>query len=132
MHVEVDQIAGRRFAIRARGLEIVVDDTAERGGPGDGFRPTELLLGGLGACMMGTMITFARNQDIPIRSVHMELDDEEVPHPERVGRIAITMQVEAEATERQIQSLRRVAQACKIHNTLQRPPEFSFTFEVTQ
>lgn len=131
MYVEVDQVAGRRFAVRARGLEVIVDDTVEHGGPGDGFRPTELLLGGLGACMMGTMITFARNQEIPIQGVHMELEAEEVPHPERIGRIIIKMEVQAGASERQIESLRRVAQACKIHNTLKDGPEFSFSFEVT-
>ncbi len=132
MQVAVDQVAGRRFAVRARGLELIVDDTLDQGGPGDGFRPTELLMGGLGACMMGTMITFARNQEIPIRGVHMELEDEEIPHPERIGRITIKMRVTADVTERQIQSLGRVAQACKIHNTLKHGPDFEFAFEVAK
>ena len=34
MHVELEQIEGRRFAIRARGNEVTVDDTLEAGGPG--------------------------------------------------------------------------------------------------
>jgi uncharacterized OsmC-like protein len=130
VHVTVEQLDGRRFAVRARELELIIDDTLENGGPGDGFRPTELLLGGLGACMMGTMINFARNQEIPIRGVSMELDDTEFPHPERIGRITIKMEVTAEATERQIASLQRVAAACKIHNTLEREPEFDFDFHV--
>jgi len=35
MRVEVDQIEGRRFRIRAREVEAIVDDTIESGGPGD-------------------------------------------------------------------------------------------------
>ena len=64
MQVDIAQLEWRRMAIRARGNEIIVDDTLETGGPGDGWRPSELLLGGLGACMIGTMLTFAKNQGI--------------------------------------------------------------------
>ena len=131
MHVEVNQVEGRRFVIRARGAETIVDDTVESGGPGDGFRPTELLLGGLGACMMGTMLTFARNQEIPVHDVAMDLEDEVALHPKRIGRIRMRMSVGVEATERQLASLRRVAAACKIHTTLARGADFDFTFETT-
>ena len=67
MQVEMEQVEGRRFRIRARGVEVIVDDTVEAGGPGDGFRPTELLMGALAACMAGTMVTFADRQGIEIR-----------------------------------------------------------------
>jgi uncharacterized OsmC-like protein len=131
MEVTVERIAGRRFAVNARGLEVVVDDTVENGGPGDGFRPTELVMGGLGACMMGTMINFARNQGITIGDVQVSLHDEVAEHPERMGVINITMVVETDATERQLASLERVASACKVHNTLERSPEIKLDFRGT-
>lgn len=130
MHVELEQVADRRFAIRARGLEVIVDDTIEAGGPGDGFRPTELLLGALAACMAGTMTNFATDQDIPIRGISMELDDEVSKAPTRIGRVNVTMTVDAEASDRQSASLERVASACKIHNTLQESPDIELSFEV--
>lgn len=130
MKVVVERVAGRRFAVKARGVETVVDDTVEAGGPGDGFRPTELVMGGLGACMLGTMINFARNQGIEIGDVEVYLEDEVAEHPERMGRIAITMIVETDASERQVASLERVASACKIHNTLERSPEIVLDFKV--
>lgn len=131
MQVEVEQLEWRRMAIRARGLELVVDDTVEAGGPGDGWRPSELLLGALGTCMIGTMLTFARNQGIEVRDVSMHLEDEAAEHPERIGSISIRMSLGADATDRQKRSLERVAAACKIHNTLERPPgiEFDVAFE---
>jgi uncharacterized OsmC-like protein len=130
MKVVVERVAGRRFTVNARGVQTVVDDTVEAGGPGDGFRPTELVMGGLGACMMGTMINFARNQGIEIGDVEVHLEDEVAEHPERMGRITITMTVETDASERQVASLERVASACKIHNTLERSPEIVLDFKV--
>lgn len=131
MEVELHQVAGRRFAIRARGNEVVVDDTVEAGGPGDGFRPTELLLGALAACMAGTMTNFANDQEIAIDGITVSVSDRVEKAPTRIGEIAVSMVVRADADERQAASLERVASACKIHNTLRRSPEIEVAFEVT-
>jgi uncharacterized OsmC-like protein len=126
--VEVVQVEGRRMAIRARGLELIVDDTLEAGGPGDGWRPSELLMGALGTCMIGTMINFATNQGISVSDITMEVEEETVEHPERLGTIRIVMRLDTDADDRRIKTLERVAGACKIHNTLERSPEISFDF----
>lgn len=130
MHVELEQLEGRRFAIRARGLELIVDDTIEAGGPGDGFRPTELLLGALAACMAGTMLNFADNQEISIEGISVRVDDEVDTRPTRIGSIAVEMDVTTAADERQQRSLERVAAACKIHTTLTHSPDVGLAFEV--
>ena len=131
MHVQLEQIEGRRFVIKARGNELIVDDTVEAGGPGDGFRPTELLLGALAACMAGTMTNFATDQEIPIRGISMEVVDEVSKAPTRIGRVNVTMTVDAEASDRQAASLGRVAAGCKIHNPRMASPDVEVTFEVT-
>lgn len=128
--VQVEQIDGRRLVIRARGNEVVVDDTLETGGPGDGFRPTELLLGALGACMIGTMINFARRQDITVADIAMQLEDDTADKPTRVERIRATMSLATDAGERRRDSLRRAAGGCKIHNTLDASPTVEFEFQV--
>lgn len=132
MRIEMQQVEGRRFKISARGIDVIVDDTLEAGGPGDGFRPTELLMGALAACMAGTMLNFARNQEIAVNDISITMEDEAVDHPDRIGRIAIAMDVSAEATDKQVASLERVAAACKIHNTLQRPPTIELDFSVSR
>jgi uncharacterized OsmC-like protein len=130
MDIELHQIEGRRFAIRARGNEVIVDDTVEAGGPGDGFRPTELLLGALAACMAGTMTNFAADQDINIDGITVSVSDQVEKAPTRIGGITVSMVVHADADERQAASLERVASACKIHNTLNHPPHVDVEFEV--
>ena len=132
MQVDIEQIEGRRMAIRARGLELIVDDTVEAGGPGDGFRPSELLMGALGTCMIGTMITFARNQNITVSDISMHVEDEALEHPERIGTIRLIMDLETDADDRRVQTLERVAGACKIHNTLERSPVIEFEFRAKQ
>lgn len=131
MKVELEQLDGRRFAIRARGLELIVDDTIADGGPGDGFRPTELLLGALAACMAGTMVNFADNQNIGINGISVRVEDEVAKQPTRIGSIAVDMSVRSDATDAQQRSLERVASACKIHTTLAHSPDVSVNFEVT-
>lgn len=128
MQVHVEQLEGRRMAIRARGLELIVDDTLEAGGPGDGFRPSELLMGALGACMIGTMVQFARNQDIEVKDVYVDVADEELMHPERIGTIRVKMELSTDADDRRIKTLERVASACKIHNTLGSNPAIELEF----
>jgi uncharacterized OsmC-like protein len=130
MRVEIEQIDGRRFKIRARGMEAIVDDTAEAGGPDDGFRPTELLMGALGSCMAGTMLNFARNQGISVGGITLSIEEEAAERPQRIGRISVSMRVRASCTENQVASRVRVAAACKIHNTLERGSEIALDFAV--
>ena len=120
MEVRVDRVRDARFEIRARDASVIVDRLEEQGGPGDGFRPVELLLGSLGACMLGTMLTFAENQQIPVGDVSLVLKPVIEEHPERIARVDMTMQIQGDLSEKQLQSLKRVSQGCKIHNTLHR------------
>ena len=129
MQVRVERISGRRLEIAARGVTTVVDRLAEDGGPGDGFRSGELLLGALGSCMLGTMLTFAENQKIDVGNVSVELRPVVEEHPERIARIDIAMRIEGDVTDRELQSLKRVAERCKITNTLHAGAETRLTLE---
>lgn len=129
MHVDVDRLEAARLAVRTRGLDVIVDRLAEDGGPGDGFRPTELLLGALGACMAGTVLTFAERQELDLTGLSFSIDDEVADHPKRVAAITVVMRVGGELSARQLESLGRVAKRCKIHNTLDDGPEIVLRVE---
>jgi putative redox protein len=118
MRVEVSSLDDRRLSVAARDVTLPVDRHAEADAPSEGFRATELLLGALGACMVGTALEFARRQELPVTSITMVLEDETVRHPTRVGEIAATMQVEGSVSDRNLERLTRVAARCKVHNTL--------------
>lgn len=118
MRVEVTSLDQQHLEVSARDVTLPVDRYAEAGTPSVGFRPTELLLGALGACMVGTALEFARRQDLPVTGITIELDEETVRHPTRVGEIAVTMKVEGPVTDEDLERLGRVAARCKVHNTL--------------
>jgi putative redox protein len=112
--------------INARGVTTIIDDLIEDGGPGDGFRPTELLVGALGACTIGTMLTFAKNTGMPVEGVSMVLEAEKAPAPSRVSSITMVMEVAGDLTAKDLERLQRVAKACTVHNTLKNEPLVEF------
>ena len=127
MRVDVEQVEGRRFRIRARGVEAIVDDTLESGGPALGSGPPNWYSAPAWA---GMMLNFARNQGIPVSAITLAVEEETTERPQRIGRIRVAMRVRASCTEHQVASLERVAAACKIHNTLEHGPEMSLDFAV--
>jgi uncharacterized OsmC-like protein len=116
------------MSVKTRGLELIIDDTIEAGGPGDGFRPAELIMAALGTCTIGTMINFARNQGIEVSDITMEVSEETIEHPERIGTFNVSMSVHTDADDKRVRTLERVAGACKIHNTLKDPPQINLEF----
>lgn len=129
MRVEVERIRDRRLEVRARGMTIAIDRMPHEGEDPEGFRPTELLLGALGACMVGTMLAFADNEGIDVQGVTVELEDTETTAPRRIESIDVTMRVRADVPERRAATLERVASRCKIHTTLASTPEVRLSFE---
>lgn len=131
MRVEINRVDGKRLSVTGADGQVIIDDLSADGGPGDGWRPTELVLAALGGCMIGTMLSFAADQDIPIGDVRMVLEDEVAGPPKRIGAIIMTMFVGGDVTDRQLASLERVAAKCKIGNTLATPPDVVFAMKRT-
>lgn len=96
---------------------------------GDGFRSVELLLAALGSCMLGTMLAFAENSGIDLDGVRLELEPTLAKSPERVEEIRMTMRIEGDVEPRRLESLRRVAEHCKVHSTLERNPSLLLVVE---
>lgn len=129
LKVHVEWQGGKRIHVEARGNRIVVDEAKEGG---DGFRPTELLLGALGACTMGTLLNFCQNMDIPIESFSIDLQGKREKAPERVGEIRISLVLAGEVPEDRVETLRRVAKGCRIHYTMTHPPKIELEMQVAE
>ncbi len=122
MKVSVTQLEGARLSVKAgEGFEVIVDRDAADGSK-QGFRPVELLLGALGACTVGTMLTFAEGQHLELRGVSVELEAESASRPERVSEISLTIDLPSYLDAEAAAQLVRVGKHCKIHNTLKREP----------
>lgn len=79
---EADGMAGARLRI---------DQPADEGGGGSGFKPVELLLQALAACMATTVVKILAKQRVDLRSYRIEAHgdrDAEMPH--QYTRIVLT------------------------------------------
>lgn len=94
-----------------------------------GLRSVELLLAALGSCMLGTMLVFAENVGVPVEGVRLELTPTLADGPERVSRIEMRLRITGEIEPRRLASLRRVAEHCKVHSTLEHGPELTLSVE---
>jgi uncharacterized OsmC-like protein len=122
--VVVERAASGVLEAHARHVTLRVGRHAE-----DGLRSVELLLAALGSCMLGTMLAFAENVGVPVDGVRLELTPTLVDGPERVARIDMRLRIGGDIEPKRLASLRRVAEHCKVHSTLEHGPELTLTVE---
>lgn len=122
--VVVERAADGGLVAHARGVTLRVGRQAD-----EGLRSVELLLAALGSCMLGTMLAFAENVGVPVEGVRLELAPTVAEGPERVSRIDMKLRIEGDVEPRRLASLRRVAEHCKVHATLEHLPVLTLTVE---
>jgi uncharacterized OsmC-like protein len=123
MKVEITRTDDNHLVVGARGHTLSVHRGVQRDEATDGVTASELVLGGLGACMLGTALTFARNTGMDLDDIQVTMDADSARHPERLETIRVAMTVTGILTDKQLASLSRVAARCKIHNTFADSPK---------
>lgn len=113
-------------ALEARARDVTVSVGRQAAGA---MHSVELLLAALGSCMLGTMLAFAENVGVPVDGVRLELTPTVVDGPERVARIDMRLRIEGDIEPKRLASLRRVAEHCKVHSTLEHLPELTLTVD---
>lgn len=116
MNVIVQTIGKGDLEISAGRATITVD----RSGDADAvsFHSVDLVLAGLGSCMVGTMLDAAKEVGIPVGNVRVELRPIISFKPERVSKVKIKMFLDGDLTDSQIAELKVAAESCKVHNSL--------------
>jgi uncharacterized OsmC-like protein len=85
----------------------------------DTFKAGELILGALGACVLGTVRSYAKNHGITgLEDVRAEIHGEEAEAPSRLARIEVLVELTGTLSADEELRLQRAAASCKIHNTL--------------
>ena len=116
MNVVVETITKGILEITAGKATTRVDRTGDP--DAIGFHSVDLLLAGLGSCMVGTMLSAADEASILVSHVRVELRPIVSFGPERVSKIKIKMFVDGEITADQTEELKLAAESCKVHNSL--------------
>jgi putative redox protein len=113
---------GFAFDIRVRGHQLTCDLSEKDGGQDRGPSPAELLAASLGACtammIQGYCQGHGHEGDVGV-SLTIELAND----PKRVGSIVIDVELPAAVPKDKLDVIRRVAEHCPVHQTLNNPPQ---------
>ena len=125
MQVQITQLEGVRFAIKARNHTIVCDQPVENGGTDAGMTPPELMLASLGSCAAFYAAQYLKTRHLAETGVEVSVTAEKLKQPARLGAFRINVSCPVQLTEEQQQALTNSVHHCLIHNTLLSPPEIA-------
>ena len=68
---------------------------------------------------------------IPVEGVSIRMEGTRSANPDRISEIRATMEISGEIPPERVETIKRVAKGCRIHNTLSRPPEISVDLKIS-
>jgi putative redox protein len=107
---------GYTHDLQVDGHGLVVDEPRDRGGADEGPTPTRLLAGSLAACTAITVEMYAAHKGWDLGHVEVDVDmayDGPVP-----SSFKVTMRVECELDDDQVERLRVIAGKCPVHRVI--------------
>jgi uncharacterized OsmC-like protein len=121
--LKVTSLGHDRFVIDIRGFGVEVDQPLSAGGTDTGPTPTELFVSSLASCVAFYARRFLHrhkigNEHLVVTS-RFEMSD---TPPARVALIDMDVAIGAKLSERQLQVLKKVVDACAVHNSIRQPP----------
>lgn len=120
--ISIRHEGGYKFRLKCREHEIVTDLPHSSGGTNHGPTPPEYLAAALGSCVGVYVVDYCQRTGIPYEGMRIELKWEDGKAPSRVANIEVSVALPQGVPEEHREKLQRVAEACKVHNTLMHPP----------
>ena len=99
----------------------LADEPTDVGGTDSGPSPHSIVLSGLGACTVATLVMYARHKEWPLAGVRVELDLALPGKGETGGQITRRIHLEGDLQTDQQARLLQVANACPVHKLLSGP-----------
>ena len=102
------------------GTRIFTDAPTDNMGQGSAFSPTDLCALSLTTCIITTMGIYAATKDFAIASAEASTIKHMASDPRRIACIEVELVITLahDATERQIEGLRRIASTCPVSRSL--------------
>jgi uncharacterized OsmC-like protein len=113
---------GLAFDVRVRGHTVTSDMSPRDGGADAGLAPVELFAGSLGACIAMMVQRYCDSCGHGDGDVAVSMTIELADQPKRIGGIVVDVELPDGVPASRHEAIRRVAEQCVIHGTLQHPP----------
>jgi len=127
MSVTARSLSNYQVEISAGRHRLISDEPPPQGDDA-GPNPFDLLLGGLGSCVVITLQMYARRKQWPLEGVEIELESYTLPAAEcpgcksEPGKLVTIIEkrltFQGALSPEQIQRLREIADKCPVHKTL--------------
>lgn len=121
--------------VEVRGHVVTIGEPVEKGGTDDGASPMEMFLAGLGACVGITLRMYANLKGLPVREIRVAAAQarkkrgevpaeaiEEGDEREELPVVELSIEVEGDLTDAQVDRLRYIARRCPVHRVLTENP----------
>ena len=111
------------------GNQIITDAQTDNNGKGEAFSPTDLVSSALSSCMMTLMGIAAEREDIDLRGLKATVTKIMASSPRKIQEIRIEFTIDnLQATEVQVQKLKRAALTCPVALSLSESITQTVTF----
>ena len=111
------------------GNQIITDAPTDNNGKGEAFSPTDLVSSALSSCMMTLMGIAAEREDIDLRGLKATVTKIMASSPRKIQEIKIEFTIDnLQATEVQVQKLKRAALTCPVALSLSESITQTVTF----
>lgn len=118
LQVQVREQDGKA-RITTREAELIVGRGPDGHEQPNTFKAGELILGALGACVLGTVRGYAKHHGITgLEDLRVVVLGAENEAPSRISRSHVFLELEGHLTAEEELQLQRAAASCRIHNTL--------------
>lgn len=131
MELIVKHLDNVRFAVQARGHELVCDQPLDNGGSDAGMSPPEFLLASLGTCAGFYAVQYLRTRSLPTEGLEVRISAEKALGPPRLASFEIEVTI-PEIGERHKEGVLRAVKSCLIHNTLLNSPVIGIVVHAAQ
>jgi uncharacterized OsmC-like protein len=128
--VRVTYEGGDRLRVSVREHSVLTDQPVDGGGEDLGPTPTELLVGSLVSCMGFFAERFLKRNHFDTTGLELNATfTSSADRPFRVSEVQVEVTVPGGTPDRMLEPLRRVIDACTVHNTLRQEPDVRLTLE---
>lgn len=113
----------------ASGNSFITDAPLDNNGKGEAFSPTDTVCAALSSCMMTLMGIYANRENIDLSGMVSDVTKYMAPNPRRIVKIEIHFTwPKPQATDHQVEMLKRAALTCPVALSLHPDIEQAVTF----
>jgi putative redox protein len=131
MELIVKHLENVKFAVQARGHEVVCDQPLDNAGMDAGMTPPEFLLASLGTCSGFYAAQYLRTRSLSTEGLEVRVSAEKALGPARLASFQIDVSV-PKIEERHREGVLRAVKSCLIHNTLLNSPVIGIAVNASQ